>query len=202
MTDCVFVKDSVEELTAVIFLPFLHTSSTSGRAGFPDQQSRHRALGGMPQRHTPRAASSTRELSQVHEVGASRDCDERQNRKRDRGRSQPLAQKEPGRTAPCTTTTQSGHGPRPGEPGRNQTCSGCGRSMAEAVTALGPTRLQHCASCAGAHACAKAVLTGFASVVGLKGALHGASCGTSSGWSTRSIRRSCASGTRRTSSTG
>ena len=47
--------------------------------------------------------------------------------------------------------------------------------MAEAVTALGPTRLQHCASCAGAHACAKAVLAGLASVVGLKGALHGAS---------------------------
>ena len=59
--------------------------------------------------------------------------------------------------------------------------------MAEAVTALGPTRLQHRASSAGAHAFAKAVLAGLASVVGLKGALHGASYGTSSGWSTRSI---------------
>ena len=58
--------------------------------------------------------------------------------------------------------------------------------MAEAVTALGPTRLENRTSSAGAHACAKAVLAGLASVVGLKGALHGASYGTSSGWSTRS----------------
>ena len=52
--------------------------------------------------------------------------------------------------------------------------------MAEAVTALGPTRLENRTSSAGAHACAKAVLAGLASVVGLKGALHGASYGTSS----------------------
>ena len=52
--------------------------------------------------------------------------------------------------------------------------------MAEAVTALGPTRLENRTSGAGAHTCAKAVLAGLASVVGLKGALHGASYGTSS----------------------
>ena len=67
--------------------------------------------------------------------------------------------------------------PPPGEPGERQTGSGYGRSSAEAVTALGPTRLQHGASGAGAHACAEPVLAGLASVVGLKGALHGASCG-------------------------
>ena len=52
--------------------------------------------------------------------------------------------------------------------------------MAEAVTALGPTRLEDRTSSAGAHAFAKAMLAGLASVVGLKGALHGASYGTSS----------------------
>ena len=56
-----------------------------------------------------------------------------------------------------------------------QTGSGFGRSSAEAVTALVPTRLQHGASSAGAHACTKAVFAGFASVIWLKGALHGAS---------------------------
>ena len=70
MTDCVFVNDSVEEWTAVTFLPFLRTWPTNGRAGFPDQQSRHHVLEEMPQRHTPPAASSTHELSQVHEAGA------------------------------------------------------------------------------------------------------------------------------------
>jgi hypothetical protein len=48
------------------------------------------------------------------------------------------------------------------------------------VTALSPTRLQDGASCAGAHTCTKAVLTCFASVIWLKGALHGASYGASS----------------------
>ncbi|MEY4015814.1 MAG: hypothetical protein RIS46_810, partial [Actinomycetota bacterium] len=75
----------------------------------------------------------------------------------------------------CTTRDRSGHGDLLRECEQRPSGSGCGRSSAEAVTALGPTVLQDCAAGTCAHARTKAMLTKFASVVGLKGALHGAS---------------------------
>jgi hypothetical protein len=48
------------------------------------------------------------------------------------------------------------------------------------VTTLVPTRLQDGTASSSTHARAEAMLACFASVVGLKGALHGASYGTSS----------------------
>jgi chromosomal replication initiator protein len=47
--------------------------------------------------------------------------------------------------------------------------------MAETVATLGTTSLQNGAACTGGHTVAKAVFTGFLAIVGLKGALHGAS---------------------------
>jgi hypothetical protein len=52
--------------------------------------------------------------------------------------------------------------------------------MAEAVTTLGPTRLQDGTTGSSAHAGAEAMLAGLATIIWLKGALHGASCETSS----------------------
>jgi hypothetical protein len=48
------------------------------------------------------------------------------------------------------------------------------------VTTLGPTRLQDGPASSSAHTRAEAMLACFTSVVGLKGALHGGSYGTSS----------------------
>ena len=102
----------------------------------------------------------------------------------------------------CTTGDRSEHGDLLRECEQRPSGSGFGRSSAKAVTALSPTRLQDGASCAGAHTCTEAVLTCFASVIWLKGALHGASYGASSLRERGLCGYSCASGTRRTTSTG
>jgi uncharacterized membrane protein YidH (DUF202 family) len=47
--------------------------------------------------------------------------------------------------------------------------------MAKAVTTLGTTSLQNGAAGTGGHTVAKAVLTALLAIIGLKGALHGAS---------------------------
>jgi hypothetical protein len=70
---------------------------------------------------------------------------------------------------------QNGHGGLPCECAGRPNGSGYGRSSAEFVAALGPTVLQDGAAGTSAHAVTKAMLAKFASVVWLKGALHGAS---------------------------
>ncbi|CAB4607602.1 unannotated protein [freshwater metagenome] len=75
----------------------------------------------------------------------------------------------------CRTGDQNGHGDPRRVGAERSIGSGCGRSSAEFVAALGATVLQDCAAGTSAHARTKAMLTKFASVIGLKGALHGAS---------------------------
>jgi hypothetical protein len=90
------------------------------------------------------------------------------------------------------------HGFPPGEAAGRLLGSGYDRSSAEAVTTLGPTRLQDGPASSSAHARTEAMLACFASVVRLKGALHGASCWDKLHKGARGLwGSSCASGTRR-----
>ena len=140
----------------------------------------------------------THEFSQVHEVDGANGCGARQNRRNDPGRSPHGVAKETNREAWCTKEVRSGHGDLVRECERSLNGSGYGRSSGKLVATLCATCLENGAACAGAHTRTETVLASLTSIVWLKGALHGASCGTSSGRSTRSICSSCASGTRRT----
>lgn len=125
--------------------------------------------------HTRREPLPTREFSQVHEVGGAICCGARQSHSPATTRSQPEVQKEKNRASWCKTVDQNGHGGLPSECAGRPNGSGYGRSSAEFVAALGPTVLQDGAAGTCAHAVTKAVLAKFASVIWLKGALHGAS---------------------------
>ena len=129
----------------------------------------------MRQRHKRRRALRPRGFSQVHEAGGADGCGARQTRSRAPRRSPRVGEREWSQATWCRTADQNEHDALLRERAERWIGSGCGRSSAEAVTALGPTVLQDCAAGTCAHARTKAMLTKFASVVGLKGALHGAS---------------------------
>ena len=129
----------------------------------------------MPQRHRRPPALQPRGFSQVHEVDGANDCGAQQTRSRALRRSPREGEREWSQATWCRTADQNEHDALLRERAERWIDSGCGRSSAEAVTALGPTVLQDCAAGTCAHARTKAMLTKFASVVGLKGALHGAS---------------------------
>ena len=156
----------------------------------------------MRQRHTRPPALRPRGFSQVHEVGGATCFGAQQTHSRALRRSPREGEREWSQATWCRTADQNEHDALLRERAERWIGSGCGRSSAEAVTALSPTRLQDGASCAGAHTCTEAVLTCFASVIWLKGALHGASYGASSFGERGLWGYSCASGTRRTTSTG
>jgi hypothetical protein len=122
-----------------------------------------------------RRASQSREFSQAHEVGGVNGCGARQTHSRALRRSQHEGERESNRATWCRTADQNERDALLRVRAERWIGSGCGRSSAEAVTALGPTVLQDCAAGTCAHARTKAMLAKFASVVGLKGALHGAS---------------------------
>ena len=129
----------------------------------------------MRQRHKRRRALRPRGFSQVHEAGGADGCGARQTRSRAPRRSPRVGEREWSQATWCRTADQNEHDALLRERAERWIGSGCGRSSAEAVTALGPTVLQDCAAGTCAHARTKAMLAKFASVVGLKGALHGAS---------------------------
>jgi len=70
---------------------------------------------------------------------------------------------------------RSEHGDLPRERVGRWIGSGFGRSSAQLVTALCPTRLQNSATSTGAHTVTKAMFAELATIIWLKGALHGAS---------------------------
>ena len=153
------------------------------------------------QRHRRRAPLPTHGFSQVHEVGgAICFCAQQTHRSAPRRIPQGV-EKASNQTTWCKTMVQSEHGDPRRERAERQTGSGYGRSMAETVTALCPTVLQNRTSGAGTHTRAEPVFAGFAAVIWLKGALHGASYGTSSKRA-RSVQLSCTSGARRKQMTG
>ncbi len=129
----------------------------------------------MLQRHTRRRALRPRGFSQVHEVDGANGYGAQQTRSRAPRRSPREGEREWSQATWCRTADQNEHDALLRERAERWIGSGYGRSSAEAVTALGPTVLQDCAAGSRAHARTKAVLAKFASVVGLKGALHGAS---------------------------
>ncbi|MEY4633766.1 MAG: hypothetical protein RLZ18_1138 [Actinomycetota bacterium] len=153
----------------------------------------------MRQTHRRPATRKTHKFSQVHEVGDVSGFGARQSRMNGPGHSPHGVAKETNREAWCTKEVRSGHDDPVRECEQSQSGSGYGRSSGKLVATLCATCLENGAASAGAHTRTEAVLAGLASIIWLKGALHGASCGTSSGRSTRSICSSCASGTRRTS---
>jgi hypothetical protein len=160
-----------------------------------------RGLDPRRQRHRHRAPLQTRDSSQVHEVGGAACFGARQTHTSAPRRIPQGVEKALNRTTWCKTMAQSAHGGLRRERAERQTDSGYGRSMAEAVTALCPTILQNRTSGAGTHTRAKPVLAGFTAVIWLKGALHGASYGTSSNRA-RSEQLPCTSGARRKQTTG
>ena len=129
------------------------------------------------QTRIPLVTTGFPELSQVHEVGGALCFGARQNQSCGPRRIPPGEKRAKNRDTSCTTGVRSGHGFPPFEYGGKPIGSGYDRSSAEAMTTLGAAIFQNCATSSGAHTCAKAVLSCFASVVWLKGALHGASCG-------------------------
>ncbi len=130
----------------------------------------------MRQRHTRRRALRPRVISQVREVDDANGCGAQQTRSRALRRSPREGEREWSQATWCRTADQNEHDALLRERAERWIGSGCGRSSGEAVTALGPTVLQDCAAGTCAHARTKAMLAKFSSVVGLKGALHGASC--------------------------
>jgi hypothetical protein len=183
--------------------PHQSTSREVDRGAGPIQQMTQLRLAETLRTHTPQGPWPIHGSSPVHATGDEACFGAQQTRTSGPGHSQRGERTKKRQQTWCRTGDRSDDVPPPGEPGERPNGSGCGRSSAEAVTALGPTRLQHGASSAGAHACTKPVLAGLASVVGLKGALHGASCGDKLPFgSTRSMWLSCASGTRRKRTTG
>ena len=160
-----------------------------------------RGLDPMLQRRRRLAPSQTHGFSLVHEVGGATCFGARQIRTSAPRRIPQGVEKALNQTTWCKTMVQSAHGGLRRERAERQTDSGYGRSMAETVTALCPTILQNRTSGAGTHTRTKPVFAGFAAVIWLKGALHGASYGTSSNRA-RSEQLPCTSGARRKQTTG
>ncbi len=129
----------------------------------------------MRQRHIRRRALRPHGSSQVHEADDANGCGAQQTRSRALRRSPRVGEREWSQATWCRTADQNEHDALLRERAERWIGSGCGRSSGEAVTALGPTVLQDCAAGTCAHARTKAMLAKFASVIGLKGALHGAS---------------------------
>lgn len=112
-------------------------------------------------------------LSQGHEVGDGGGCVAQHYRPIGRGHRPHGAQEDSHRSPWCTTGDQSAHVSPRGEAARRMSAPESAGSSAEAVPTLGPTGLQDGAPGPGAHTCAKAVLSGFSAIIGLKCALHG-----------------------------
>ena len=160
--------------------PFLRPWPTVDRGAWPIQRTRYHRRGVMLQIRTLQEPSQIREFSLFHEVGGAICFGARQTQKGDPRHNPPGEKKEKRQRTWCTTGARNEHGFPPGEAEGRLLGSGFDRSSAEAVTTLVPTRLQDGTASSSTHARAEAMLTCFASVVGLKGALHGASYGTSS----------------------
>ena len=158
---------------------------------------------GTPRTHTHQEPGPQSARSQVHEVGAGGGFGARPSRTSGPRHIPPGASGAKNQRTWCKTTARSGHGPPRGAAAGRPIGSGYGRSSAEAVTTLGPTRLQDGPASSSAHARPEAMLTGLASVVGLEGALHGGSLRHAPRrGARRSMWLSCTSGARRKSSQG
>ena len=88
-------------------------------------------------------------------------------------RTRRVGQREWNQSPWCTTIDQTAHGPQHAERARRPGDSECDRSSAETVAALRTASLQDGSTSTSAHAVTKPVLAGLATVIGLKGALHG-----------------------------
>jgi hypothetical protein len=160
--------------------PFPPLWPRDDRGVWPTLRTQCRRRGARRQRHTPRQPSQIHEFSQFHEVGGAIYFGARQTQKGDPRHSPPGEKEEKRQRTWCTTGVRNEHEFPPGEAEGRLLGSGFDRSSAEAVTTLGPTRLQDGPASSSAHSRTEAMLACFTSVVGLKGALHGASYGTSS----------------------
>ena len=171
----------------VMLLTLLRTWPTIRRGGGPDLQSWCRGHGERLQRRTPRVPLPTRAFSLIHEVGGAICFGARQTHRSGPWHSPREGAKEKRRETWCTTAAQTEHGDLQRERAEMPSGSGCARSSGEFVATLCAAGLQDGAASAGAHTRTEPVLAGFATIIGLKGALHGASCETSSVRSTRSM---------------
>jgi hypothetical protein len=178
--------------------PFRAPVPTADLGGEPIWQTPFHRRGEMPQTHTPPQPSQYHGFSLIHEVGDAICFGARQIQTGGPRRNPPGGKEEKSQQTSCTTVDRNEHGFPPGEAAGRLLGSGYDQSSAEAVTTLGPTRLQDGPASSSAHARAEAMLTCFASVVRLKGALHGASYWDKLHKGARGLwGSSCASGTRR-----
>lgn len=160
--------------------PFLTPWPANDRGAWPVQRTLCRRRGEMHQTRTPRQPLQIHGFSLIHEVDGAICFGARQTQRGGPGHNPPGEREEKRQRTWCTTGVRNEHGFPPGEAEGKPLGSGYDRSSAEAVTTLGPTRLQDGPASSSAHARTEAMLACFASVVGLKGALHGGSYGTSS----------------------
>ena len=169
-------------------LPILtRTFPEDDRDEYPIRQNSSRSRVAMRQTHRHRGPWRSAGFSQVHEVADAADSCARQNRTSGLRRSPHGGRKGWSQRTWCTTRVRSVGGCPSGEPEETPNGSGYGRSSAEAVAALGTAGLENCTSGTGAHARTKTVLAGFTSIVGLKGALHGASSVGQAPWGARGL---------------
>lgn len=175
MALCGFVKWSCSLQTSVLISRPPHIWPKGNQGGVRDLRRQRHVREEMHQRRIHQRPLLPHGFSPVHEVGDASDCGAQQTRSRALRRSPREGEREWSQATWCRTADQNEHDALLRERAERWIDSGCGRSSAEAVTALGPTVLQNCAAGTCAHARTKAMLTKFASVVGLKGALHGAS---------------------------
>lgn len=153
----------------------LRTFPTVDQGGNPTPENLLPRREGRHQTHIHLASWRHGGFSQVPEVGVVGGSGAQQSRTNAQGHSPQGEQREMGQRTWCTIRGQSEDGFPSGGPEGRPNGSVYGRSSAEAVAALSAAGLQDCSSSTGAHARTKTVLAGLTSIVGLKGALHGAS---------------------------
>ena len=177
--------------------PPLHIWPTGHRGGDQGLRILCRGREGRRRTRTRPEPWPTREFSLIHEVDGAADYGVRQNRTSAQGHSPQGGTTESNQETWYTTGVRSGHGDLRRERAERSNGSGYDRSSGELVATLCAACLQDGAAGAGAHTRTEPVLAGLATIIWLKGALHGASCETSPKRDAV-YECSCASGTRRT----